>query len=372
MPELNNETAVLGSIKTKFPPCCLQLDENADMVLVGTYELAKPTGLRSGTIERYTIKQDNNGTYSLELCEEVKNTSNNLFIDQMSAILDLKIIRQFESQDEVSFITCHSTGCLNFWVYHRLENKITFKENIQVNDDESILITSLHIKETKNSSSLTILCTSTDGSSAIVTVNNSNGEHSIQYIGETHDLECWTGEFGNNSLLENCFFTGGDDSTIKLFDTRLSLETSIWSNNRVHEAGVVAIKSNNIDSFNVGNLNTIITGSYDDHIRMLDLRMLGETIYPGKMPPLNAKSQNLKGGVWRLTDTDVKDELLVCCMYNGAKTIKFDYSNEKDPFAETNFVKTGHDSMCYGGDFKNGLIATCSFYDKSLQIWLKN
>lgn len=372
MAELNNETAVLSSITTKFPPCCLQLSENADMILVGTYELEKPTGLRYGTIERYNIQQDANGTHSLDLCEEVKNTSNNDVINKMSAILDLKIIRQFESQDEVSFITCHSTGCLNFWVFNKLENKIIFKENIQVNDDENILITSLHIKESKNSSSLTILCTSTDGSSAIVTVNNSSGEHSIQYIGETHDLECWTGEFGNNSLLENCFLTGGDDSTIKLFDTRQSLETSIWSNNRVHEAGVVAIKCNNLDSFNVGNLNTIITGSYDDHIRMFDLRMLGEAIYPGKMLPLNIKSQNLNGGVWRLTNTNVKDELLVCCMYNGAKIIKIDFNNEEDSFCQTNFVKTGHDSMCYGADFKNGLKATCSFYDKSLQIWSKD
>ncbi|KAL6929686.1 hypothetical protein ACO0SA_001090 [Hanseniaspora valbyensis] len=371
MSDLTEETSILCSVKTKFPPCSLQLNQNADMIFVGTYELEKPTGLRYGTIERYNIERDNNSNeYKLCLMEEVENTiddENN----KMSAILDLKIIRQFETDQEIPFITCHSTGCLKFWSFNKANNKIDFKENIIVNEDDSILITSLHIKETKNNDMLSILCTSTDGSSAIITVNNSNGENTIEYVGEMHELECWTGEFGNNPLLDNCFFTGGDDSALKLFDTRQSLDTSVWSNNRIHEAGVVAIKTNNNKSFNVGNLNTILTGSYDDNIRLFDLRMLGPDIYPGKMPPLGIKNKNLEGGVWRLIDTDIEDELLVCCMYNGAKTVKIDYKNEDSTFTETNYVKNGHNSMCYGGDFRNGLIATCSFYDNSLQIWIK-
>ncbi|XBW34877.1 hypothetical protein QEN19_000442 [Hanseniaspora menglaensis] len=371
MSDLPNETPVLAQVKTKFPPCCLQLNKNADTIIVGTYDLEKPTGLRYGTLERYDIKKDHGGNYKFNLIEEVFNIENEISKTKMSAILDIKIIRQFETEDEIPFITCHSTGCLNFWVFKKIDNQIKFLDSIQVNDDDSILITSLHIKNTSNQSSLKILCTSTDGSSAIISFDNCNGNHKIDYVGECHDLECWTGEFGKNSVLENCFFTGGDDSTIKLFDARQSLDTSVWSNSRLHDAGVVAIKTNSSGSFNVGNSNTIITGSYDDNIRMFDLRMLGNDIYPGKMPPTAIKNKNLEGGVWRLLDTDISDELLVCCMYNGAKTVKLNYGDENTAFVETNYIKKGHESMCYGGDFQNGIIATCSFYDNSLQLWIK-
>lgn len=370
MTDLQQENAILARIKTQYPPCCLQLNADADIILVGTYELEKATGLRYGTIELLEVKKEaEDGGYTLILVDEVKNTNSP---EKMSAILDLKIIREFETEVDVPFITAHSTGTLNFWHFNKSNNAIEFKESIDVTGDSTVLITSVHIKETQNQDMLTILCTATDGSAAIVTINNSNGNHNIEYVGEMHDLECWTGDFGNNSLLNNCFFTGGDDSVIKLFDMRQSLDTSVWSNSRIHEAGVVSIKTNAKTSAKTGNMNTILTGSYDDNIRMFDLRMMGSDVYLGKIPPLNIRNKNLNGGVWRIIDTDVEDELLVCCMYNGAKIVGIDYENNDTPFTERNYVKSGHESMCYGGDFRNGIIATCSFYDNSLQIWRKS
>ena len=122
MSDLAQETPVLASVKTKYPPCCLQLNASATTLLVGTYDLIKETGKRYGTIERYDLIKSTDEPTTIELREEILNID--LDSDcRMSAILDLKIIRQFEEDDVISFITCHSTGCLNFWVYNKSENK---------------------------------------------------------------------------------------------------------------------------------------------------------------------------------------------------------------------------------------------------------
>lgn len=377
MSDLDQETPVLASIKTKYPPCCLQLNANATTILVGTYDLVKETGKRYGTIERYVLIQSADEPTKIELKEEILNIDSDSD-SRMSAILDLKIIRQFEEDDAISFITCHSTGCLNFWVYNKTEEKIIHKNNIQVTDDDSILLTSLHIKNTtEDSSNLKIICTATDGTAALITINNGNGEENIEFMQDPHGLECWTAEFGDGNCFDQCFFTGGDDATIKLFDERVGLDSAVWSNSRVHEAGVVALKTNssgnagrNGKKFNVGNENTLLSGSYDDTIQLNDLRMMGSQVYPGMVKPMLKESKSLGGGVWRLIDTDEPDELLVCCMYNGAKVVKVDYDSDS-VFTEKNYVKENHNSMVYGGDYRNEIAATCSFYDNSLQVWKK-
>ncbi|KAL6942242.1 hypothetical protein ACO0QE_003411 [Hanseniaspora vineae] len=370
MSDLETETATLSTIKTLFPPCCLQILPDNEHILVGTYELQKESGNRIGTIDLYRFDARSN---TLELVYR--------FSENVSAILDLKL----NGLDK--FVTAHSTGELRLWKYSFKGDafELELVQKFQVFESD-VLVTSCHIRNSFGSSKNEgneVLCTGTNGELRLVDLlhyTESKVSEGAYDFDSAHSLECWTAEFGKLAPLENCILSGGDDSVVKLFDTRTKNE--VWSNSRVHEAGVVAIKCAS-PTFRTNHPTSILTGSYDDNIRSFDLRMMSPTVvYPGTMPPTNVKSKNLGGGVWRFVENPSHaqsrevDELLVCCMYNGAKVISVfneneinDEESEESIFQEQNYVKKGHDSMCYGGDWSESFIATCSFYDNSLQIW---
>ncbi|CDO95639.1 unnamed protein product [Kluyveromyces dobzhanskii CBS 2104] len=313
------------------------------------------------------------------------------------AILDLKL----NPFDDTLLLTAHSTGNMMVWKISADDEdsviNIELLNNLQV-FDTTCLITSLHVSPTLDN---LILLTSTNGDFA--TVDIIHGE--ICFIEEVereflddstldymkvpgadvnpidirndheqvfeyqHSLECWTAEFGSLTPLQNVIFTGGDDSAIAAHDLRTG--KNIWGNLKVHQAGVTAIKAST-ETFRNNKPTSLITGSYDDHIRSFDLRMLTETsIYPGSnVPVVNNWEDNLEGGVWRFSEAPDNDggsnnKLMVCCMYNGANIVNV----KDDEFVTEQFIKEGHDSMCYGGDWSKNVIATCSFYDKSLQLW---
>ncbi|SCU99357.1 LANO_0F01574g1_1 [Lachancea nothofagi CBS 11611] len=371
------ESSVNFLTHAERPPCCLRIFRD-QYVLIGTYDLDKPSGARTGSLEIRDAE--------LILLEKY---------DTYSAVLDLKI----SPFDDTVIASAHSMGNLQIWQVCLNENgsfvKLRELANLQIFDTD-VLITSLHFSP---SNPHCLLVTATTGETRVIDIEHGSTSFSatqiarqyekvehqhIQVQGKStstvavpsrplqheHSLECWTAEFGTLSPIENVIFTGGDDSTIAAHDMRTG--DSIWSNSRIHEAGVVAIKSST-ETFRNSKPTSIITGSYDDHIRMIDLRMLGNSIYPGNnVPAANSTTLNLGGGVWRFAESPANaksnslDKLLVCCMYDGAKVVTV---GADDEFVVDSYIKKNHDSMCYGGDWSSGFIATCSFYDKVVQIW---
>ncbi|CAI2348866.1 unnamed protein product [Caenorhabditis sp. 36 PRJEB53466] len=115
--------------------------------------------------------------------------------------------------------------------------------------------------------------------------------HSLPYVpGE--GCEVWSCAITGDA---QTVVTGGEDGSMKLWDART--RTSIGQS-KAFGAGVVFVDFPS-DS------NQILTGSYDEHVRIFDRRNLKEA----------TAEKKLTGGVWNIEQTG--SQFCVACMYGG-------------------------------------------------------
>jgi len=197
-----------------------------------------------------------------------------------------------------------------------------------------------------------------------------------------HELEAWTMAFTPIGLGG---YSGGDDMALRHFvvapgsitsssetDLNKSPYTFTWTDKKIHSAGVTAILPLSDE--------IILTGSYDDYVRVIFAPCQGRRQVLGEL--------NLGGGVWRLklmaqvTDGwQGKDEgsasflILASCMHAGTRVIKV-RREENDGWSIMVLGKfEEHNSMNYGSDFQpvetkgRKTIVSTSFYDKLLCVW---
>lgn len=125
--------------------------------------------------------------------------------------------------------------------------------------------------------------------------------------------------------------------------------------NKSHAAGVT--------SFLSFAQHTLITGSYDENLRIFDTRSLRQPV----------SDLQLGGGIWRIKPSKCDPNILLCaCMYKNF-TLCHINGERSDLKIVGEFTK--HENICYGADWapnrlKNGcqVMVTCSFYDKLLCI----
>lgn len=314
---------------------------SCNVVFIGTYKLEKESGLRHGSVDIYDVS---GGIFSRRASVPTK-----------LAVLDLKI----SPEDPLFLVLAHSTGNLLVWKFNGESLEIVHE--IEVFDHDT-LVTSVFFSP--NDSNL-LLATLTAGSSAMVHLKTGQ----IDELTTSHSLECWTGAFGELGPTQNVIFTGGDDAKLIAHDLRTN--DKIWeTSHRHHDAGVVSILCPG-PKWLTKRPNSLWTGSYDDCLRIFDLRRLdaeeGPTLYPGLLPQEQYK-ENLNGGVWRLIPAPDSDKVLACCMYDGARII--DPSSDPENPQVSRYFKGDHESMCYGGDWQGDFVVTCSFYDNVVQLWL--
>lgn len=151
-----------------------------------------------------------------------------------------------------------------------------------------------------------------------------------------------------------------------------------------HDAGVTAILPLTLHEPDGGRL--VVTGSYDDHVRLLSIHDPRDSYGMKRVRPL--AEENLGGGVWRLDLVDVDSSngqlairILASCMYAGARLIRLSRAADGSWACTVLAQFEEHQSMNYGcavvpsNTVQNTGRVTCistSFYDRLLCLWEYN
>ncbi|GAA0161747.1 methyltransferase [Lithospermum erythrorhizon] len=197
-----------------------------------------------------------------------------------------------------------------------------------------------------------------DGSVSIISLSESN----LSIVNwKAHEFELWASSFDIHQ--PHLLYTGSDDCNFSCWDLREDPSTTVFQNSRSHKMGVCCIMKNPSDP------NILLTGSYDEYLRVWDVRSTSR--------PVVETSISLGGGVWRIKyHPFIPNLVLTACMHNGFAVVKTKANN-----AEVTQTYSKHGSLAYGADWqrsrsysdgsnKKPLVATCSFYDKLLKIWV--
>ncbi|KAK1056085.1 hypothetical protein LTR12_014686 [Friedmanniomyces endolithicus] len=198
-----------------------------------------------------------------------------------------------------------------------------------------------------------------------------------------HSLEAWTLAFttGSDDDGHMGVLSGGDDVVLQLSTSDGSAgSTPRWQDRKIHQAGVTAILPLTD--------GLIVTGSYDDRIRLVSAPFTA-----GRRQVL--AELDLGGGVWRLVSLGerLRQEgvfpahtgssgstrsllILASCMHTGVRIVKLSRSEqgEDDWTFEVLARFEEHQSMNYGSDVQPSegsmkTIVSTSFYDKLLCLW---
>jgi diphthamide biosynthesis protein 7 len=211
------------------------------------------------------------------------------------AILDL----HFSPHDPTLLAVAGSTGCLQLF---RFSSATTSLEPLSTYQffDPATLVLSLSWHPTQAN-----LLGVTVSEGGVYVVDADVASDAALDTGKevlTHDLEAWTLVFAHDG---KAIYSGGDDASLR-FSTLPTTSSSSsskmpeegkedeeetftplqWQDRRSHQAGVTAILPLASEH------NILITGSYDDNIRIL------HTPLQGRKQVLC--EENLEGGVWRL------------------------------------------------------------------------
>ncbi|KAI0078877.1 WD-40 repeat-containing protein [Panus rudis PR-1116 ss-1] len=254
-----------------------------------------------------------------------------------------------------------SEGNVTIFEYHVQEKKVQEMQAIRL-APPSVLSLSLDWSNRR---------TPTSGYGSLI-VSLSNGALSllrpdstglvVESTWHAHDFEPWIAAW--NYWDNNVIYSGGDDLRMKGWDARAGFENPIFTNKKC-DAGVTSIQSHpNLE-------HLLAVGSYDNTVRLFDVRK----------PLVPLCQTDVGGGAWRVKwhpSEKRKGDLLVACMHDGCKVVRFPVGSEKlDGDGEVVRRFDQHQSMAYGTDWsfaqedgkEETLVASCSFYDHVLYTW---
>lgn len=238
----------------------------------------------------------------------------------------------------------------------------------------------------------------------VLAVTTSTGSARLLYLDEQwkisqyadvnipNSLEAWSialspsDSISESQTAEVTVYCGGDDSILRYTSCgwtagdSLALPVEQYSPMQIkgkHNAGVTAILPLALKNAEGGRV--VVTGSYDDHLRVFIIHDLHESY--GARRVEQVLEENLDGGVWRLDLIDQKQEedsvhvtLLTSCMHGGARVVEMIMDNNGAWSLRVLARFEDHKSMNYASDYvitrpKKLICVSSSFYDKLLCSW---
>jgi WD40 repeat protein len=365
-------------------------NKNENYILSACYHLDKESRTKSGSLNLNKINL--NKTNLIEEKKPEKSLSNTMTYELDYGILDLKYANSLnvpintsgekESETaEIKLFTANSDYSfsifnINFEHSEKAENSPHFlplkkykihNEEFQYNSKETC--NALDIK-TLNTNS-TIILAMNDGCHCLFDLIK---EKPI-LIKKSHEYGLWSCMI--KDIIGNVFFTGSEDSLLKMWDRRSDKkEISV---NRSHNASINCIQN----FLNDDHSNYIVTGSYDETLRIIDVRKFGDCLFQKK----------IDCSIWDINQRNFKNMaslFLMANVYEGFNVFEFDKEkiisdhNNKDiksifsfPLekGETTNHTINHKTIVYGVDSTHLwsddeiYVTSCSFYDNSVSFW---
>lgn len=334
-----------------------------ELLAVGTYQLDETTQVRHGALYTYSLLEDENGEMALR--ERTR-------LSDLPGIFDLQWIPGRLNGSHAMIVMALADGSLRFVDALKGSHE----------RDQPILSTKIREKSANDADAMaltvdtircgdTLRCTSSysDGSLKLYQVAPDRVENISSWC--AHTLEAWVSTWSRMDT--SIVYSGGDDALFQAWDTRdaSSQPSRMFLDRKTHQAGVCCITE--IESYP----HMVLTGSYDQHIRIWDWR--------NNARPICSSSCDTGGGVWRIKPHP-KDStlLLTACMYNGFfiyKIVENDIKlSKQEHLRACNVVECEHyphqQTLAYGAAWSHAesshTIATCSFYDNLLHVWSPN
>ncbi|KAK3322099.1 hypothetical protein B0H66DRAFT_553350 [Apodospora peruviana] len=413
MSDPSEPVSSIQSLQLHLPPSCLEFcSTHPSYFLVGTYNLQKDEEAAVVHDDADEDKDEQESTQPASAKAQSRNGSIITFqlvneriahvqtIPQPSAILDLRFNPKVGKQDICAAVSSTSTLAVfklspgeNEPLKHAKTMDMSTMSKGMAGPVPGVEVLFLAFCWHPSRAGTVAITTST-GHVHLVDLGDIDGSWELYPDPViTHSLEAWC--VAISPCLdpavpshEDAFtmFSGGDDSILRCQtciykDDELDLSLPP-SKLRGHDAGVTAILPIHLKR---GRPCLVVTGSYDDHIRLFSL------VSPSIYSPCRAENlaeSNLGGGVWRLKliDTDEADDtvargyrwrarILASCMHAGVRIVELLETSDGQCQFRTISRFEGHRSMNYGSDFWPGSterklsVVSTSFYDKLLCFW---
>lgn len=232
-----------------------------------------------------------------------------------------------------------------------------------------------------------IAVTTSNGLARLVLLDQEWAIRGFTDLGIGNSLEAWSVAWSPPIPLDDdsqstSVYCGGDDSLLRytLCSADLEMQYGPMTVKGHHDAGITAILPLSLHDSDGGRL--VVTGSYDDHIRVLAIHDLDQS-HGARRARLVCR-KNLGGGVWRLglvdarlkADGSRRVRILASCMHAGARLVELASDANSSHWSCTIAARfEEHKSMNYASDCVSTTddeslrCVSTSFYDKLLCLW---